>query len=86
MRVTPRGGYDALTAGTADHLAARLAAAPVDGAANAALIVLIAKSFSVARRDVRIIAGENARLKRVKIGGDAQALAERARALYGDGP
>ena len=41
VRVTPRGGRDALTAGTPEHLAARLAAAPVDGAANAALIALV---------------------------------------------
>jgi len=44
VRVTPRGGRDALAAGTPAHLAARLAAAPVDGAANAALIALVAKS------------------------------------------
>ena len=41
VRVTPRGGRDALSAGTDEHFAARLAAAPVDGAANAGLVVLL---------------------------------------------
>lgn len=86
IRVTPRGGRDSLTPGTADHLAARISAPPVDGAANAALLALVARTFAVAKRDVTIIGGENARLKRLAIAGDAQVLAERARALYGDAP
>ena len=45
IRVTPRGGRDALTAGTGEHFAARLSAPPVDGAANAALIPLVARHF-----------------------------------------
>lgn len=83
MRVTPRGGRDALGAGTQDHFAARIAAAAVDGAANDALVALVARAFGVARRDVAIVAGRTARLKRLTIAGDAQALAESARALYG---
>ncbi len=86
MRVTPRGGRDALTAGTDAHLAARIAAAPVDGAANAALVALVARAFGVAKRDVVIIGGESARLKRLAIAGDKQALAETVRGLYGDAP
>jgi uncharacterized protein YggU (UPF0235/DUF167 family) len=82
VRVTPRGGRDVLLPGTDAHLVARLSAAPVDGAANAALIALVAKHFGVARRDVTLIAGQTARLKRVAITGDAGALAEIAAALY----
>jgi len=84
IRVTPRGGRDALTAGTDEYFAARIAAAPVDGAANAALIALVAKTFGVAKRDVTVTGGETARLKRLAITGDTRALAERARALYGE--
>jgi uncharacterized protein (TIGR00251 family) len=83
IRVTPRGGRDAITAGTDAHLAARLAAAPVDGKANAALIALVARSFGVAKRDVTLIGGETARLKRLHVAGDATALAKIAAALYG---
>ena len=82
IRVTPRGGRDAIAAGTDEHLAARLAAAPVDGKANAALIALVAKSFGVAKRDVTLIGGDTARLKRLHVAGDAAALAKIAAALY----
>ena len=83
VRVTPRGGRDALAAGTSENFAARLAAAPVDGAANAALVALIAKTFGVPKRAVTIIAGETAPLKRLHIAGDVATLAEIASALYG---
>lgn len=82
VRVTPRGGRDQLAVGTRDHFAARLAAAPVDGAANAALIALVAKTFGIPRRDVTLIAGETSRLKRLRLSGAPQALAETAAALY----
>ena len=86
VRVTPRGGRDALAAGTTDHFAARLAAAPVEGAANAALLALVARAFAVPRRDVTIEGGATARLKRLRIAGDPQALAEIAASLYADAP
>jgi len=83
VRVTPRGGRDALAAGTPEHFAARLSAAPVDGAANAGLVALVAKTFGVSKRAVTIISGETARLKRLHIVGDVAKLAEIASALYG---
>ena len=83
VRVTPRGGRDALNAGTPEHFAARLAAAPVDGAANAALVALIAKTFGVPKRAVTIVASETTRLKRLHIAGGSTTLAEIASALYG---
>ncbi len=83
VRVTPRGGRDALAAGTPEHFAARLSAAPVDGAANAGLIALVAKTFGVPKRAVTIIAGDTARLKRLHIAGESTTLAEIASALYG---
>ena len=83
VRVTPRGGRDAFGAGTEAHFAARLAAAPVEGAANAALVALVAKAFGVAKRDVALIAGQTARLKRLQVAGDPTMLAERAASLYG---
>ena len=83
VRVTPRGWRDTLTAGTDEHFAARLAAAPVDGAANAGLVALVAKTFGVPKRAVTIISGETSRLKRLHIAGDVATLAEIAAALYG---
>lgn len=69
--------------GTPEHFAARLAAPPVDGAANSALIALVAKTFGVAKRDVTLLAGATSRLKRVSIHGDPSLLAEIAASLYG---
>ncbi|WP_374139832.1 DUF167 domain-containing protein [Sphingomonas sp. 32-62-10] len=85
VRVTPRGGRDMIGPGTDAHFAARLAAAPVEGAANAALIALVAKAFGLARRDVALIGGQTSRLKRLALTGDPQRLAQSAAALYGPG-
>lgn len=83
MRVTPRASKSVFLAGTPEHFAARLVAPPVDGAANIALIELVAKTFGVAKRDVSLIAGDTARLKRLSIAGDASVLAGIAAKLYG---
>ena len=86
VRVTPRASRDILAAGTADHFAARLAAPPVDGAANEALIALVARTFGVPKRAVALVAGDSARLKRLQISGDAALLAEIAASLYEAAP
>lgn len=83
VRVTPRAARDALGAGTQDHFAARLAAPPVEGAANAALMPLVAATFGVPKRAVTLIAGDTARLKRLRVEGEPVALEEIAVRLYG---
>ena len=85
MRVTPRASRSELAAGTAEHFAARLAAPPVEGAANAALVELVAKAFGVAKRDIVLVSGEKSRLKRLSIAGDSITLAQRAASYYGLG-
>ena len=72
MRVTPRGGRDAVDGWTADAdgrplLKLRVSTAPSDGAANAAVIELVAKALRIPRSAVRIAAGETARIKRLEI-------------------
>ncbi len=52
-----------------DALKVRLAAPPVDGAANEALLALLAESLGVARRAVRIVAGASGRSKVVDVDG-----------------
>ena len=47
----------------------RLAAPPVDGAANDALIAFLADALDLPRRSIRIIAGEKSRDKTVAITG-----------------
>ena len=56
-------------------LAVRLAAVPSDGAANKALVALLAKSFGVRKRDVALASGATSRLKRLEISGDPALLA-----------
>jgi len=53
----------------------RLAAPPVEGAANDALIDLLAERLSVPRRAIRIVSGERGRQKRVAIAGVTAAIA-----------
>lgn len=80
VRLTPRAGRDAidgvgcLADGRAVALA-RVRALPADGEANAALIALVARGLRVPKSAVTIAAGHAARLKQVRIAGDADALA-----------
>ena len=82
VRLTPRGGRDAIDGieALADGrrvLKVRVRAAASEGAANAALLALIAKALGVAQRDVQIAAGATARVKRVRVAGVGAALAAR---------
>ena len=47
----------------------RLAAAPVDGAANAALIAFLSQALDLPRRSIRLVSGGTSRDKRVAIDG-----------------
>jgi uncharacterized protein len=69
VKVIPRAGKTAIT-GTRDNaLLIRLAAAPVDGAANATLLSLLADALGVPKRQVTILSGEKSRTKHVKVMG-----------------
>jgi uncharacterized protein (TIGR00251 family) len=80
VRLTPRGGRDAIEgierrADGRAVLKARVRAAPFEGEANAALCRLVAGAVGVAARQVTLVSGETARVKRVRIAGDAAGLA-----------
>ena len=64
-------------------LKARVRAAPTEGQANDALIVLIAKTLDVARSKVTLAAGETARIKRIAVAGDGEDLAARLETIIG---
>ncbi|MCU4178699.1 DUF167 family protein [Bosea sp. BH3] len=79
VRLTPRGGRDALEgietlADGRSVLKARVRAAPTEGEANAALIQLLAKELGLSRSQISIAAGASARLKTVALRGHAQPL------------
>ncbi|MEJ0074258.1 MAG: DUF167 family protein [Alphaproteobacteria bacterium] len=88
VRLTPKGGRDCLDgiATMSDGhtvLKARVRAAPHEGAANEALLALFAASLGVPPRNVEITGGATSRIKRIKIVGDAAALAARLEKLAG---
>jgi uncharacterized protein (TIGR00251 family) len=79
VRLTPKGGRDAIDSvelmsdGRA-VLKVRVRALPSEGAANAALVKVIAGALKVAPKSVELLSGATARIKRLKIEGDAAAL------------
>ena len=84
IRVIPRAGRTAV-AGTRDGaVLVRLAAAPVDGAANAELITLLARLLAIPRSRVTVIAGGKNRSKRVKVLGVSAATVRERFALSSD--
>jgi uncharacterized protein (TIGR00251 family) len=80
VRLTPKGARDAIDglerlADGRTVLKLRVRAPASEGAANAALIRLMAAALDVAPRQVSLAAGASARVKRIKITGDAARLA-----------
>jgi len=69
--LAPRGGAERIE-GTAErdgkaYLRVRVLAPAVEGAANRALTTFLAKELGLARSDIELIAGERARLKRLRL-------------------
>ena len=78
VRVTPRAKANGLTGVIEDAdgralIAIRLAAPPVDGAANKALIAFLAAELGVSRSSVTLLAGDTGRRKTVAIAGIDEA-------------
>ena len=80
VRVTPRASRNEIVGMRDGMLAVRVTAAPVDDAANRAVVKLIAKRAGVAPSRVRIIRGGRGRHKRIAIdGADPDAVAKMRR-------
>jgi uncharacterized protein (TIGR00251 family) len=69
IRVIPRAGRSGFGGRRDGALLVRLAAAPVDGAANDELIALLARTLRIPKRDITIVSGERSRTKRIRIAG-----------------
>ena len=82
IRVSPRsakpgiGGWRAGADGR-EELEVRVAEAPADGAANEAVVKLLAKALGISRAEVRIVSGATSRHKRIAVPFDAQELRRR---------
>ena len=75
IRVIPRASRTVVAGERDGALLIRLAAPPVDGAANDALIAFLAKALDVPRRQVVLVHGDTARQKTVDVTGVTEAAA-----------
>jgi uncharacterized protein (TIGR00251 family) len=69
IRVIPRARKTEIAGERDGALVVRVAAPPVEGAANEALVEFLAAKLCVPKRAVRIVAGERGRVKRVAVDG-----------------
>jgi hypothetical protein len=67
--VIPRAAKSQIAGTRGDALLIRLNAPPLDGAANEALIRLLAETLDIPKRDIAVISGERSRTKRVRVAG-----------------
>ncbi|MCA9600413.1 MAG: DUF167 domain-containing protein [Polyangiales bacterium] len=67
VQVAPRASRTAALGIHAGALKIALAAPPVDGEANAALVEFFAKALGVPKRDVRIVRGATSKRKHVEV-------------------
>jgi uncharacterized protein (TIGR00251 family) len=78
VRVIPRAKKTAIGGERDGALVVRVAAPPVDGAANDALIDFLSSTLRIPRRAITIVSGERGRQKRIAISG---VTADAVRAL-----
>ena len=69
VRVVPRASKTAAAGEHDGALRVRVAAPPVEGAANEELARFLAKAFGVAPRDVEVLSGHASKSKRVRVRG-----------------
>ena len=76
VRIVPRASRDVVVGMRAGTLLVRVTAPPVDGAANEALIRVLAQRLHLAKGTLRIVSGRTAKLKLVEVEGldDAELL------------
>lgn len=78
VRLTPRGGRDGVDGVDPDgRLRVRVAAPPVDGAANEALVRLLARELGTGRRRVVLVSGATSREKRLWLDVSAEVVRDR---------
>jgi len=70
VRVQPRASRTRVVGVRGDALAIAVQAPPVDGAANTAVVALIADWLGVAKSRVEVVRGETARAKTLAISGE----------------
>lgn len=69
VRVVPRASRDAIAGEHDGALKVALTASPVDGAANSALIALVASALGVPKRAVTLVRGQTSKHKTLDVEG-----------------
>ena len=82
VRVTPRSGKPGIGgwrdgADGREELEVRVAEAPADGAANEAVVKLLARALGTSRAEVRLVSGHAGRHKRLSIPFDVEEARRR---------
>ena len=80
IRVVPRASRSEIVGEVDGSLKVRVSAPPVDGAANAEVVKVLAKAFGISKSNVSIVSGETSKTKRVRVIG---ATPERLQELAG---
>jgi uncharacterized protein len=75
LHVQPRASRSEVTGMHGDSVRIRLAAPPVDNAANEALVAFVAAVLGLPKRQVRLVAGATSRMKQVEVEGITTARA-----------
>ena len=81
VKVIPRAGVTTIAGTREGRLLIRLAAAPVDGAANHALIAFLSETLRVPGRQITVSSGAQSRNKTVRVVGISTAAVARAISL-----
>lgn len=84
VHVQPRASANEIAGRHGDAIKVRLTAAPADGAANVALITLLAERFAIPARSVRLVSGAHARAKVIEVDGIAVDDVRRLLTTSGD--
>lgn len=67
IKATPNAKKTEIGAVENGALKLRLAAQPIEGKANEALVAFFCKTFKMAKRDIEIVGGELGRNKRIRV-------------------
>lgn len=76
VHVVPGSSRSEIAGSHNDSLRVRVAARPVEGAANEELILILAKTFRVSKSSVTILSGSRTRAKQVSIEGEPETIVE----------
>jgi len=80
-QIVPRASASEIVGELDGALKIRIAAPPVEGAANRELVRLLSKTFKLPKSSVEIVSGANAKRKIVRLGDTSAALLDRLKAF-----